>query len=257
MTAAAPLSKSIDRVAGAVRQQRYKMQLDRMVRRTSGNEDVALRDFLLPQCDRLAARLGLVPQWVKQQRARWFEDDLRLLNDALAGTGFGAHYWVWGGMLLGWAREGRLIASDIGEADFGYTPEHEDLFAQAEPALLDAGFRRWYAFWSNSGVRTNTVYIRRGSLYEFSLMTPLDADRLEYHAYGVIATGVVQQVAHVPHTGVEEFQFLGRTWRKPVDHEKLFELNYGDWRTPDPQWNYLDDGAAVRRETWQPVGAPM
>jgi hypothetical protein len=245
----------IRRMAPLLRKELVNQQLDRTVRRTPGNQCVALRDVLGPQVKKVLSRLNLVPAGVRRRRARDFEDDLRLLNDVLAATDFGKRYWVWGGMLLGWAREGRLISHDIGDADFGYDAEDEGLLAAAEPALLAAGFRRWFSFWSNSGVRTEHIFIRRGNLYEFFRMESTEDGMRQYHLYGASDDRLVEAVAKVPDHGLEPFEFLGRTWQKPVDHEEWFTLNYGDWRTPDADWNYLrDDGAVIERTEWRPVG---
>jgi hypothetical protein len=243
------------RVADEVRRQLRNMKLDRTVRRLPGNEVVALRDFLGPQADRILSRFGLIPAAVRRRRARRFEEDLRLLNDVLAGTAFGDRYWVWGGMLLGWAREGRLLPHDTGDADFCYDAADDELLDRAEPALLAAGFRRWYSFRDNTGVRTERTFIRHGALFEFFRLQPTEQDMQEYHLYGTGPTGLVEAVGLLPRLDLEPFDFLGRTWRKPVDHEKVLELHYGDWRTPDPTWGYLDDNAIVRTREWCPVGS--
>jgi hypothetical protein len=249
------LPATIEQVVDVVRRQLRNMELDRTVRRIPGNEVVALRDFLGPQVDRMLSRLGLIPEVVRRRRARRFEEDLRLLNDVLAGTEFGERYWVWGGMLLGWAREGRLLPHDIGDADFCYDAADEELLDRAEPALLAAGFRRWYSFRDNQGERTERIFIRHGALFEFFRLLPAEHDMQEYHLYGAGPTGLVEAVGQLPQLDLEPFDFLGRTWRKPVDHEKVLELHYGDWRTPDPTWGYLDDNAIVRTREWRPVGA--
>src|SRR5689334_2771579 len=107
-------------MAPLLRKELVNQQLDRTVRRTPGNQSVRWRDALGPQLQKVRSRLNLVSASAARRRTRNFEDDLRLLNDVLAATEFGPRYWVWGGMLLGWAREGRLIAHDIGDADFAY-----------------------------------------------------------------------------------------------------------------------------------------
>ncbi len=48
---------------------------------------------------------------------RHFVADLQLLNDTLAAHGLAQSYWLWGGVLLGWAREGAPLAHDR-DADF-------------------------------------------------------------------------------------------------------------------------------------------
>ncbi len=49
------------------------------------------------------------------------------------------------------------------------------------------------------------------------------------------------------------FRFLGREWLKLADHEAQLEELSGDWRTPDPDWDYRDDPSIVARLPSPPV----
>ena len=96
--------------------------------------------------------LGSLVQRVREvpitYRTAWplYAGDLRRLNDVLSHTSLAARYWVWGGMLLGWARDGSLLAHDTKhlDADFGVLAEDEERFDTAVPVLERAGFRRLY-----------------------------------------------------------------------------------------------------------------
>jgi len=57
-------------------------------------------------------------------------------------------------------------------------------------------------------------------------------------------------VKSVPIQPIEEFQFLSRTWRKVVDHERELSVLYGDWRTPDRSWDYMNAGDGVELSRW-------
>jgi len=54
--------------------------------------------------------------------SRRFVADLLRLHDVLADTEISGRNWVWAAMLLGWAREGDLLAHDR-DADFALIPQ--------------------------------------------------------------------------------------------------------------------------------------
>lgn len=59
----------------------------------------------------------------------------RDVNDVLATTDLAERYWVWDGMLRGWAREGRLLRHDR-DADFGIMAADVPVFEAAAPTSL-------------------------------------------------------------------------------------------------------------------------
>jgi len=40
-------------------------------------------------------------------------------------------------------------------------------------------------------------------------------------------------------------EFLERTWLKPADHEVFLTAIYGDWRTPNPDYDYVEDEKSI------------
>src|SRR5688500_4973529 len=64
----------------------------------------------------------------KWMRGRLLRRNLRRLHDALEQTPLAGRYWLFGGMLLGWAREGRLLRHDYRDVDFGYEAADDDRF---------------------------------------------------------------------------------------------------------------------------------
>jgi hypothetical protein len=64
--------------------------------------------------------------------------------------------------------------------------------------------------------------------------------------------GYVQNVCEIPALPLEEFHFLGRYWLKPADHEAELTAIYGDWRTPDPDYDYMRGPAIIERRPWDP-----
>ena len=47
-------------------------------------------------------------------------------------------------------------------------------------------------------------------------------------------------------------EFLDRVWLKSEDHELELEHEYGDWRSPDPDWDYMRAHNIIGRAPWNP-----
>jgi hypothetical protein len=180
---------------------------------------------------------------------RHFVPDLRRLHDALANTEMAERYWVWAGMLLGWAREGNLLSHDR-DADFALLAQDLPHLLKAIPALRAAGFQPLLQFRNNQGRMTELTLRRHAATFEFFVFEPIDG-MLHYFVYGWPPDHLIEVEAQVSDQDLVPFDFLGRTWLRHVDFESELESMYGDWRTPQLQWNYLeDDQAAVDRRPW-------
>ena len=166
--------------------------------------------------------------------------DLQLLNDVLAESPMAGRYWLWSGALLGWAREGELLRHDQKDVDFAFEADDDDRMADTIALLTQRGFHRWFSFQSNRGVVTERTVTRHGARFEFFRLTRAGND-WEYHIYGKSDGHLAEIVKTVPSQPTEEFQFLGRTWRKVADHERELSILYGDWRTPNRSWDYMSD----------------
>jgi hypothetical protein len=173
--------------------------------------------------------------------------NLRRLNDALADTALADHYWVWGGLLLGWAREGRILRHDCHDADFAFCAADRERFDAAAPALVDAGFAPRYRYRSNAGHPTEFTFMRGRAKFEFFEMAPA-GDALRYFVYG--GAGPLQAAAEIPAQPLEAFTFLARQWLKPRDHAAELTAMYGDWSVPNRSWSYMNDLAICSREPW-------
>lgn len=231
---------------------RGKLAIYRALRTIPDNADLPFRTALSPLVSQAPAVLPVVRDRYRPRRAAQFELDMRRLNDALAGSPLAEHYWLWGGLLLGWAREGRVLPHDVGDADIAYAAQDEELLDRAETWLVAAGFRRWFSFRNRAGRRTQRVFVRHGFRFEFFRMDEVDESTQEYSMYGPGASGPVELVGHLPRQELVPFRFLGRTWLKPRDHELLLRSCYGDWRTPNPDWDMFDDHSLVARRAWVP-----
>ncbi len=186
-------------------------------------------------------------------RRRAFTRGLRRLADTLAQTPIAGRYWVVGGLLLGWARAGRPLDSDLEDADFAYLDEDHDRFLAAVPALVRAGFRPRHRFRSTDG-RFVEHRLRRGGIqYDFFRLTAA-GDRFRYSLFTGGATPE-ELMAEVPLQARVPFHYLGRDWLKVVDHDLALTSIYGDWRCERPGWTFVSDRAIVRRVpmAWQPI----
>lgn len=221
----------------------------RTVRRAPENTQVRRRHAVSPYVGTIPARVPGLASMDQLVRTRVFVRDLQVLNDVLSRTACADRYWVWSGLLLGWAREGRVLPHDLRDADFAYAQDDEPQIREGIEALVEAGFRRGFSLRNNSGAITEHTLIRHGARFEFFRMSPV-ASEWEYHIYGSDQRFPLQLTARLLRQRLEPFDFIGRRWLKPEDHERELSLMYGDWRTPDPSWNYLEQGDIVRREEW-------
>jgi hypothetical protein len=174
--------------------------------------------------------------------------DLRLLHDVLAATPFGPCYSVCGGLLLGWAREGRPLPNDP-DVDFFYEEADVEAFDRAVPRLVAAGFDQLYRFSNNEGIQTEHSFIRNDTKFEFFRTFPAGEGRRRYFTYSPHPVPL-QMTAEIPAQPTVPFTFLDRTWLKPQDHEAELRAMYGNWRKPDSSWSYLDELCVVDRSPW-------
>lgn len=221
----------------------------RTVRRAPENRRVRRRHAVAPLVGRIATHVPGLASIDRNVRERVFVRDLQRLNDVLSTTPAAGHYWVWSGLLLGWAREGHVLRHDLRDADFGFAEDDEPRILEGIEALVEAGFRRGFSFRSNAGALTEHTVIRHAARFEFFRMAPV-ASEWEYHVYGSRQCLPIQLTARVPRQPLTQFDFLDRTWTKPLDHDWELTEIYGDWKTPDPRWHYLDSGGVVGIEEW-------
>jgi hypothetical protein len=189
-----------------------------------------------------------------------FNRNLRKLNDLLERKGVGDRFWLSGGLLLGWARNGGVLPNDYKDADFGLRSEDRETFCALVPELIGAGFLPFRRFRDNSGRTTLWSFWKDGSQFDF----------VEYRSEGTFRwfTGFFdyegaswQVVGKVPDGPLEKIFFLRRWWWKPADHRAELAAMYGDWETPwddvthGRPWNTgIDSPAIVDRVPWVSIG---
>jgi hypothetical protein len=204
---------------------------------------VAQRLFTIPGIGRVVA------SFCNRLFVRRFVPDLQRLHDVLEETDLSGHYWIRAGMLLGWAREGTLLAHDR-DADFGVLAEDLPRLLGAISALRRAGFRPLMRFRNNERQTVELTFIRHGTKFEFFILEPVD-DQLRYFVFGWHPDHLFQIEKRLPAQGLVPFDFLDRKWLRPDDFELELRCMYGDWRIPKRDWNYLRDARnEVNRQPW-------
>jgi hypothetical protein len=178
---------------------------------------------------------------------------LRLVNDVLARTPMAGRYWIFGGALLGYVREGNLLLHDSVDADFAFLAEDLGRLEACLPRLVDAGFRPRYRYPGIEGDAFEWSLERGDAKVEF-FRHDVVGDNFRYYTCGHRAwgepSGHVYNVYEIPAQPLEEFRFLGRTWLRPRDPERQLTAMYGDWRTPNPGWDYMRGPNIVETHPW-------
>lgn len=187
-----------------------------------------------------AAAYGRRIPSLKPGLVKRFADDLRELHDSLERTELNGRYWVWSGLLLGWAREGAILQHDTLDADFAVLDSDFDRLVRSIPAIVRAGFARDRCFMNNDGIVTELTFMRHGARFDFFRMFPEPERRLRYFMYSIHWNGILEIEASLPDQEKEPFDFIGRSWLKHKDHELELRSIYGRWEIPDPSWSYLD-----------------
>ncbi|MHB1553083.1 MAG: hypothetical protein ACYCSX_12400 [Acidimicrobiales bacterium] len=205
------------------------------------------------QLEFYAYRLLRVVPALHRRLTALFVADAQRLNDTLATSPLDGRWWIWGGMVLGWAREGHVLPFDDMDLDLAVLARDWPLLEASVTLIEEAGFRGVRRFRNHRGEVTELTFLRHGARFEFFKLWDAD-DALCYAVYGVF-DGTAQAVERtIPRQEWDTFEFLGRTWRKSRDHEGELEHLYGDWRTPDAGWSYMAHGASeLARRPWDPA----
>ncbi|MHB1516820.1 MAG: hypothetical protein ACYCVN_01505 [Acidimicrobiales bacterium] len=187
----------------------------------------------------------------RMNRVHRFGRNLRLFNDVLADTPMAGRYWVIGGLLIGWAREGRLLSFDARDADFGFWEDDLPLLEGCVETLGRRGFSLSGTYIGTRGTIAEHSFSRQGVRFDFLSMRRI-GDEIHYCGFGPEDGSWWEIESTVPYQKTVPFDFLGRTWQKMADHELALDVAYGDWRVPDPDWDYLHAPNIVARRSWTP-----
>lgn len=195
--------------------------------------------------------LRIVPA-VHRRLTGVFVADAQRLNDTLARSPLDGKWWIWGGLVLGWAREGRVLPFDDMDLDFAVLARDWPLLEASVTMIEQAGFRGVRRFRNHCGEVTELTFMRHGARFEFFKLWDAEG-ALRYAVYGIFE-GRPQAVERtIPPQARDTFEFVGRTWWKSRDHEQELQILYGDWKKPDPRWSYMaHDASEQARIPWDP-----
>lgn len=203
----------------------------------------AVRERALGSARHVGEQLRNVPvgRRIVVAAARWLVAvEMRRLHDVLESTPMADRYWIWGGLLLGWAREGRVLAHDTADVDFAFRDTDFERMQASIPALEANGFHLIEAVRNAAGDLSVLKLKRSGIHFDFGKVTKV-GERHRY--YGRFST--TQVVGEIPAQPLVPFELFGRTWLKSEDHERELTAMYGDWRTPKEDWHAERDSPAI------------
>ena len=189
-----------------------------------------------------------VAEELRQWHALRLEANLLVLHDALQAGEMADRYFVVGGLLIGWAREGRILTHEPQDGDFGFFSEDREKFLASIPCLIDAGFEPVRRFRNNEGDPVAYVFEKDWANFEFFEHRRLTGAVRSWGFGSKIQeseTIEVEIIYQVPAFGLSPMEFWGRTWRKPDDHDAYLSAVYGDWRTPNYAYDFMKDDLSV------------
>ena len=169
-------------------------------------------------------------------------DGLVRINDTLAKTPVHNKYWLCGGAVLGWAREGALLKHDP-DIDFHIWKDDVPALLQSIPALKSAGFEPVQKWVNPAGEITIYVFSYRKAKFEFFVSTEVNGNMQcnIYHGH----EPTYQTTCETPGCELDEFEFYGRTWLKPKNHEQYLTALYGDWKKPNKNFKHETESPSV------------
>jgi hypothetical protein len=191
--------------------------------------------------------IRISPELLRRHRRR-LERNLVLLYDAMQDGPLAGRYWVIGGLLIGWAREGRILSHDLQDGDFGFFREDREKFIASIPRIIDAGFKPLYRYCNNNGEPAAYVFEKDWATFDF-LEHARVGSAVRFWNFGARLEGNetvrIETVSQVPAFDLAPLEFLGRTWRKPADHDAYLRAIYGNWTEFDPDFDCIKDDASI------------
>ena len=161
-------------------------------------------------------------------------------------------FWICGGVLLGYAREGAIIRGDT-DIDFHYWVEDEALLLEVFEALPEREFQYIGRHVNNDGIVTQHILKVLGVKVEFFAAWRKEGC-IEWNCYTTRHWNrpVRQFLNRIPDLQFEVVQFYDVEVCKPVDHDLYLRALYGDWRKPMSDYTYYVDSAAIKScEPWR------
>ncbi len=188
-------------------------------------------------------------------RHKYLLEGLHLLHDTLAASRLHNRYWICGGAVLGWAREGALLAHDP-DVDFHFWQDDHVRFMQAAELLAQVGFKRKYCWRNIAGEITEYTMTYKSLAFDFfAAHKNRGGQNTRWYLYvGSPSRNIppMELLQETPGCELEPFEFYGKRWLKPKNHEAYLAALYGDWRSPNPNFDYLSDCPGIVRRTLLP-----
>jgi hypothetical protein len=163
---------------------------------------------------------------------------------------------LYGGALLGWARQGRMLDHDLNDVDIAIDEAALPELVRAIDHLCLQGFNVERVYVSNDGTVREIAVARddvRVDLFVFRNVHGFWDNR----GFGDRHGRQCELVSMIPRQPLERITLSGLPWPKVVHHEVELEAIYGDWRQPDPTWKFGDDRTVVRAEEWTMHSVPV
>lgn len=177
--------------------------------------------------------------------------NMQLLNDILQKNGFSEKYWLIGGVVLGFIREGRLLDHDS-DVDFGIWESDHETFKKLIPKLRAAGFKPLFRWTNNNGQITEYCFMKDRAKFEFFIHFT-DTSRPYLHWYAYELGQKVQLLRQMFRYETKSTNFLNCRWLIPSPPEKYLEDMYGNWKEPDKNFDYAEEGRVpcnIEKVSW-------
>lgn len=173
--------------------------------------------------------------------------------NSLKDTPMKDKFWLCGGALLGYAREGALLKHD-NDIDFHYWSSDALLIEDTLKSLKIYGFKYCYNLKNSSGNITQHTIKYKNVKIDFFEAIKKDTN-IQWTCYTTKhwnrpARQFLNQIPSVELTAVE---FYGVSILKPLDHDAYLTALYGDWQKPMKDYTYyIDSKAIISKEPWSP-----
>jgi len=171
---------------------------------------------------------------------------------ALEQTPMKGSYWLCGGILLGYAREGRLLRHDT-DIDFHYWKEDEEKMRETWEMLPRFGFKQVKIIRSNNNHPSQYVFKFGKVKVEFFLAWR-EEGKVNWYCYTTKHWNRPsrQFLNQIPDLEISGIEWYGVPVKKPADHDLYLTSIYGDWRVPMKGYvYYFDSRAIVSCEPWK------
>ncbi len=179
---------------------------------------------------------------------------LQLLNDVTDILDeYKVNYWLDFGTLLGVVRENRILPWDDDIDISIFEEDEETMLNKVLPAIKKARYRTYTRRLKEDvgplkkgnirsfKIRNNRFFFLRGYVKLDIFVMYKHKDDLYWYEWG--------KPHSLPQNLVSEFQmidFNGKKYRVPKDYDAYLTHHYGEWRTPNPDYNSsVDNGRTL------------